>query len=224
VWINDAAATPVHLASVTTGGGPVVIGAQGNLLVGVVNAGAGDVTLDSSAGSILDGVHGRSSDKHPNVTGGTVTLTAADTVGDANDRLYVHGTSIVASSSKQFINDPPTPYPAIPLADGVAPVTVYAANSQAQTQPPQQLPITLIGQPLRLAPPIAVTADSLGIALPDGVESDATQQDSTMGTESAPILGGNDDEIGRKKASQKVEKKDVKQTARRAAKQPKREG
>jgi hypothetical protein len=50
-----------------------------------------------------------------------------------------------------------------------------------------------------MAPPIGVVADLLGIALPAGVNSDAVQQDSTMGTTSEPIFGGNDDEIGRKK-------------------------
>ena len=78
---------------------------------------------------------------------------------------------------------------------------MFSADSEAQIQPPQQLPITLIGQPVRLAPPIAVTAESLGISLPSGADAAATQQDAVMGTASEPISGGNEDEVGRKKTS-----------------------
>jgi hypothetical protein len=202
VWINDAATTPVTAASVTADGGPVVIGTAGDLMVGKIDAGSFDVTLGSTSGSILDGIVGRSSTKNPNVTGGLVTLTAANTVGTIYDRVYINAVFIDATAAGgQFINTPPTPYPAIPLVEGVSPVTVYAAYAASQVQPPQQLPITLIGQPLRLAPPIAVTADLLGIALPSGVDVNAEQQDATMGTVTVPIFGGNSDEIGRKKTA-----------------------
>jgi hypothetical protein len=202
VWINDAAVAPVTVALARTGGGPLVIDTQGTMVLGTLDAGTGAVALRSVTGSILDGIGGGSSTGNPNVTGGAVTLyVAAGTVGTIGDRVYINSASIetTAPANAQFINTPPTPYPALPLIAGVSPVTVYGANSQAQVQQPQQLPITLIGQPLRLAPPIAVTTDFLGIALPAGVDVDATQQDSTMGTASEPILGGNDDEIGRKK-------------------------
>ena len=209
VWINDAATTPVTVSLVSAGAGPVVIDTHANMVLGTIEAGSGDVTLTSSTGSILDGISGRSSPSNPNVTGGAVTLSAAGTVGTIWDRVYINGTSITATTTPggQFINTPPTPYPALPLVPGVSPVTVYAGYAQAQVQPPQQLPITLIGQPVRLAPPIAVTADSLGISLPVGVESNATQQDATMGTATVPIFGGNDDEIGRKKATLRLKKK-----------------
>ena len=41
----------------------------------------------------------------------------------------------------------------------------------------------------------------LGIDLPDGVDAAATDQDATLDTASKPILGGNEDEVGRKKAA-----------------------
>jgi len=135
------------------------------------------------------------------VVGGTVTLNAALSIGTLFDRVYVSSTSTIATATDQFINDPLTPYPALPLLDGVSPVTVYQADAYAQIQPPQALPITAIGRPLQLAPPIEVAADSLGILLPAGAESEALQQDATMGTASLPRYGGNQDEIGRKKAA-----------------------
>jgi hypothetical protein len=70
----------------------------------------------------------------------------------------------------------------------------------------------LIGQPLELAPPIAVAADSLGIALPEGVDPTAARQDATMGTASVPIFGGNDAEIGRTKGSKSKKKSSTKTT------------
>ncbi len=67
VWINDAATTPVTVTSVTAGAGPIVIGAQGNLLVDSVNAGSASATLSSATGSVLNGVEGGSSASQPNV-------------------------------------------------------------------------------------------------------------------------------------------------------------
>jgi hypothetical protein len=226
VWINDAARTPVTLANVTAGAGPVVIGSQGDLVLGKIDAGASDVTLGSVAGSILDGISGHASTANPNVTGALVTLNAAKTVGSIYDRVYVNALTIDSSAATgdQFINTPPTPYPAIPLVTGVSPVTVYSAYAEAQVQPPQQLPITLIGQPLRMAPPIDVTANLFGIALPVGVDSTATQQDTKLDTASKPIEGGNDDEIGRKKSTLKLKKQTLNQSKRKVAKQPRWEG
>jgi hypothetical protein len=221
VWINDASTTPVTLLSVTAGGGPIAISSAGDLLLLSVDAGSGDVTLASNTGSVLDLIKGGASIANPNVRGGTVTLTAAKTVGLLNDPIWVDSTSYTAvAPSGHWVNVAAvfSPYPYLPQVAGVSPVTVYAADAYAQLQPPQQLPITLIGQPLRMAPPIAVTADLLGIALPAGVDSDATQQDSTMGTATTPILGGNEDEIGRKKATLKLKKKSGAQTTRNVVK------
>ncbi len=205
VWINDAGSAPVMLTSVTTNGGPIVIDTAGDLLLQHVNAGSGHVTLGSGTGSVLDALEGGSSPIHPNVIGGTVTFNAARTVGTNGDAIWVDADSFVATApGGNWINVYFTPYPSIPSVPGVAPVTVYEALAQAQIQPPQQLPITVIGQPLRLAPPIEVTADLLGIALPPGADANATQQDMTLDTASKPILGGNDDEIGRTKARTRV--------------------
>jgi hypothetical protein len=225
VWINDAAATPVTIASVSAGGA-VVIGSQGNLLLGSIDAGRNDVTLNSTTGAILDGISGGSSPKNPNVNGGSVALNAATTVGTFDDRVFVNADSIESTTpaAGQFINIPPTPYPGLPLLPGVSPVTEYAAYAHAQVQPPQQLPLTLIGQPLRMADPMDVSADLLGIALPAGVDSSASQQDSSMGTESKPIFGGNDDEVGRKKLSSRLKKKSLKQSKRNATSSTKGEG
>jgi hypothetical protein len=191
------------------------------LLVDRVAAGTGDVTLTSASGSILDAIRGGSSPRNPNIIGGAVTLTAQGGVGTSTDRVYINGASIDVSgvTGDQFINVPPTPYPGLPLVPGVSPVTVYAAYAQAQVQPPQQLPVTLIGQPLRMAPPMDVTADLLGIALPAGVDVEAEQQDSSMDTASKPIFGGNDQEIGRKKALLKLKKKAPRQSKRELNKQ-----
>jgi hypothetical protein len=111
----------------------------------------------------------------------------------------------------------------LPLVTGVSPVTVYDAYAHAQGQPAQDLPITLIGQPLRMAPPIAVAADLLGIALPVGVDATARQQDDSLDTVSKPIFGGNDAEVGRNKAHVKVKKQAPRQT-KRTAKPTLREG
>ncbi len=220
VWINDAATTPVTLASITTSGGPVAIGSQGDLLVQSVDAGRGDVTLASLTGSILDGISGGASVAHPNITGGIVTLTAARTVGLISDRIYISADSYTATAPGGiYINTPPTPYPDIPLVSGISPVTVFSALAHAQILPHQQLPITLIGQPIRMAPPIEVTAELLGIALPQGADSSAAQQDATMDTAPKPIFGGNEDEIGRKQVNMKVRKKAVKQSKLKAAPQ-----
>jgi hypothetical protein len=212
VWINDAASTPVTVDSVTADGGPVVIGTQGNLLVGTVDAGSSDVTLTSATGSLLDASGGVTSPTSPNITGGLVTVNVAGTVGTESDRVYIDATKIAtnASENDQFINIPPTPYPGLPLLAGVSPVTVFDANAQAQVQPPQELPVTQVGLPLELAPPINVAADLLGIALPDGVDAAATEQDATLDTASKPIFGGNDEEVGRKKAAAKAKKKGLK--------------
>jgi hypothetical protein len=224
VWINDAARTPVTVASVTAKG-PVVIDSEGSLVLGTIDAGSSDVSLTSVLGAILDGISGGSSPGNPNVTGGHVTLDSATTVGTIDDRVYVSAASIDSAtpSAGQYINIPPTPYPALPLVNGVSPVTEYAAYAHAQVQAPQQLPITLTGLPVRMAAPIEVTADLLGIALPSGVDATATQQDATMGTASQPIFGGNDDEIGRNKLL-KSKKKAPKQSRRNDAKQTKWEG
>ncbi len=85
VWINSAATTPVTVSSVTAGGGPVVIGGQGNVLVGSVNAGTNNVTLSSATGSVEDGVTGGSSNSKPNVVAGTVTVSSATNAGDSSD-------------------------------------------------------------------------------------------------------------------------------------------
>jgi hypothetical protein len=150
------------------------------------------------------------------VTGGTVALNAATTVGTFGDRVFVNAHSIGSTTpaANQFINIPPTPYPGLPLVSGVSPVTEYAAYAQSQVQPPQQLPITLIGVPARIAQPMDVSANLLGIALPAGVDSSAVQQDSTLGTASKPIFGGNEDELGRKKAAAAGKKKSLKQSKR----------
>jgi hypothetical protein len=209
VWINDAATTPVTLASVTAHAGPIVIHAQGDLDLLSVDAGSGGATLSSATGSILDAISGGATSSDPNVRAGTVTLTAANTIGLISDPIWVDAASYTANAPKgHWVNVPPvlTPYPDLPLLVGVSPVTVYEANAQAQILPPQQLPITLIGQPMRMAPPIAVTADLFGIALPAGVGANATQQDASMGTAIVPIYGGNDDEIGRKKATLRLKK------------------
>jgi filamentous hemagglutinin family protein len=226
VWINDRATTPVTVTTVSAGAGPVVIGGQGTLVLGSIEAGTGDVSLTSITGAILDGISGGSNTTTPNVTGGTVTLDAATTVGSIWDRVYVNAAGSIQSTTptaSQYINAPPTPYPALPLVIGVSPVTEYAAYAQAQVQAPQQLPITLIGQPVRMAPPIEVTADLFGIALPSGVDSTATQQDTTLGTASQPIFGGNDDEILRIK-DQKLKRKAPKTSRRNDVKQTKWEG
>jgi hypothetical protein len=226
VWINDAATTPVTVDSVSANGGPVVIGTQGNLLVGSVDAGTSDVTLNSATGSMLDATGGLASPTNPNVIGGVVTVNVAGTVGVQSDRVYINATTIDtnASENDQFINIPPTPYPGLPLVAGVSPVTVYAANSQAQVQPPQQLPVTQVGLPLELAPPIDVAADLLGIALPEGVDAAATEQDATLDTASKPIFGGNDEEVGRKKAAAKAKQKGLKESTRSKRKHTQGEG
>ncbi len=221
VWINDAATTPVTLTAATHGG-PIVVGTQGNLLLDHVNAGTGDVTLRSAAGSILDGISGGSSPSNPNVSAGAVTLDAADTIGSLGDRVYINAASITATlpAADQFINTPPTPYPWLPLVAGVAPETVYAAYAHAQVQPAQDLPITVIGQPLRMAPPMAVAADLLGIALPAGVDAAARQQDDSLDTASKPIVGGNDVELGRDKAQVKAKKRQTPRQTKRAVVKP----
>jgi hypothetical protein len=205
--MNDAATAPVTLTSVTTGGGPVVINGTGNVAVVAVNAGRGAVSLASLAGSLLNGVSGGASVTKPNVTGGVVTLNGAGTVGTQGDRVYVDAGALTAAApGGAFINTPPTPYSYLPLLQDASPVTVHAAFATAQFHPPLQLPITSIGQPLPTALPMNVSADSLGIALPDGVLVDATQQDATMDTASKPILGGNEEEIGRAKAASRSRK------------------
>jgi hypothetical protein len=214
------------VASVTAGDGPIEISNRGDLVLGTIMAGNGDVTLTSATGAILDDISGGSSQDKPNVTGGKVALDAATTVGTADNRVYVNAKTITSTTptNDQFINAPPTPYPALALVNGVSPVTEYAAYAQAQEQMPQQLPITLIGLPVRMAPPIQVTADLYGIALPAGVDSSAAAQDTTMGTESAPILGGNDEEIGRKKSILTPRKKVPKQSMRNVVKHTSQEG
>jgi hypothetical protein len=211
----------VTLASVTTGGGPVVIASQGSLLIDSVNAGRGDVTLVSIAGPILDAISGGASATKPNVSGGIVTLNAAKAVGTNWDRVYVNAVTINSTTAvdRQFINAPPTPYLGLPLVNGVSPVTVFAAYAEAQVQSPQQLPITLIGLPMRMAPPIGVTTDSFGISLPGGVDSNAAQQDSTLDTASKPIEGGNDNEIGRQTTTLKLKTPALKQSKRNGVKQ-----
>jgi hypothetical protein len=187
------------VASVTTNGGDIVVQGQGNLRLVSIDAGTGDVTLASASGSLLDGIAGGSTKSNRNVIAGTTTLTAANRAGTPIDPLWVSDAYTVTAAGGHWINVPPTPYPGLPTSDTISPVTVFSADSTAQTEPPQQLPITLIGQPVRLAPPIAVTAESLGISLPTGADAAAAQQDATMGTASDPISGGNEDEIGRKK-------------------------
>jgi hypothetical protein len=188
-------------------------------MLGSIDAGHDDVTLTANTGAILDGTGGESSPTEPNVTGGVVALNAATTVGSTDDRVYVSAGSIESTTPAdgQFINVPATPYPALPLVNGVSPVTEYAAYAHAQVQAPQQLPITLIGAPVRMAAPIEVTADLLGIALPAGVDMSASEQDATMGTASKPIFGGNDDEIERQKSITRLKKKVPKQSRRNAA-------
>jgi mucin-19 len=206
VWINSTAATPVTLGSVTTNGGDIVVMGQGNLKITSVNAGTGSVTLASADGSLLDGIKGGSTTNNRNVIAGTTTLSAAHKAGTPIDPLWVSDTYTVTAPGGHWINIQPEPYPALPTINTASPVTVYSADAEAQIQPPQQLPITLIGQPVRLAPPIAVIAESLGISLPSGADAAATQQDAVMGTASDPISGGNEDEVGRKKTSLQLKK------------------
>jgi mucin-19 len=209
VWINSTSASPVTLASLTTGGGDIVVNGKGDLSLVSINAGAGNVTLGSASGSLLDGIPGGSTEDDPNVIAGTTTLTAAKTAGLLSDPLWVSTSYTVTAPGGHWVNVSPvyTPYPALPTLATVSPVTVYAAYASTQTEPPQQLPVTLIGQPVRVAAPIAVTAESFGIALPSGADADATEQDAVMGTASEPISGGNEDEIGRKKKSLRLDQK-----------------
>jgi len=209
IWINSASTKPVTLASLVTHGGAIVVNGQGDLKLVTLNAATGDVTLTSISGSLLDGIKGGATIDNPNVVGANVTLSAAKAIGNIADPIWVQGTYTETDGTGHWINVPPvlTPYQWLPLLQGVSPVTIYAANSQAQNQAPQQLPITLIGQPLRQADPIDVSVNALGIDLPDGVAPYAVEQDSTMGTSSEPILGGNDTQLGRKHSTDRSKKK-----------------
>ena len=226
IWINSASTKTVTLASLLTNGGAIVVNGQGDLKLVSINAATGDVTLTSISGSLLDGIKGGATVDNPNVVGANVTLTAAKAIGNIADPIWVQGVYTFTAGTGHWINVPPvlTPYQWLPLVQGVSPVTVYAANSQAQRQSPQDLPITLIGQPAPQANPIDVSVNSLGIELPDGVAPYAVEQDSTQGTSSQPILGGNDSELGRKHSLAKTKKKGVRQSKRNSDQPNSRQG
>ncbi|MBV8124722.1 MAG: hypothetical protein JO370_11675 [Paucibacter sp.] len=95
-------------------------------------------------------------------------------------------------------------YPSLPILNNIggssAPQTTYDVETQVQQALPKvvfSLPVVTVGAPYPIAAPMDVGVSNFGIGLPAAGTSVARSQDQNFGTQSLPIVGGNQTEIGR---------------------------
>ncbi len=99
-------------------------------------------------------------------------------------------------------------YPSMPVVTGVNEYTVRSVVSDRQTAPSITiaLPIVPAGNVVPVAAPMAVTVNDLGMSLPTGVAPVAVLQDTSYGTQSDPLVGGNSTEVARPTSDQEKRK------------------